>query len=318
MERTHIMRKPFKILAIDGGGFRGAYSAHLLKRIEEEFSVNWQNDFDLIAGTSTGSIIAACLAMGKPADEVLGLYEEHGHDIFKKALLPRFGIFKSRYQSTGLQNNLVSLFGDTKLGDIDTPLIIPATDIGNGCVHVFKSTYHNEIFRDKNVKVADAVLASCAAPLFFPPILLSGDKPYLLADGGLWANSPSLVAAIDAKKRLNAKLENLRILSIGTGEANQFYSIKKFKKRRLFGWGIATKWGLTKFIRMLFNLQSETANNMLGLLLEQEQILRLSFNSDKKLFLDAPDEYDDLISRADRDFSHKARIIEAFLTENGD
>jgi len=308
------MSNAFKILAIDGGGFRGAYSAHLLKRIEAQFGVDWRKDFDLLAGTSTGSIIAAGLALGKSASEVLDTYNQHGSEIFRKPLVPRCGLFVSKYPKSSLRSVLDGFFGDVKLGEIDTPLIIPATDIGNGCVHVFKSAYDEEFVRDSEVRVADAVLASCSAPTYFPPMLLPGEKPYLLADGGLWANSPSLVAVIDAKRRLNAKLDDLRILSIGTGRAKQFYSIKRFKRRGLFGWGLATRWGL-KFIPMLLNLQSETANNMVGLLLNQDQILRLNFESDKSLPLDRPEEFDDLVTRADREFTHRSEEIRTFLNK---
>jgi len=308
------MSKTFKILAIDGGGFRGAYSAHLLKRIEAEFGVDWRKDFDLLAGPSTGSIIAASLAVGKSAAEVLDMYSQHGAEIFHKPLGPRCGLFASKYPKSSLRSVLGDFFGDIKLGEIKMPLIIPATDIGNGCVHVFKSAYDREFVRDLEVRVADAVLASCSAPTYFPPMLLPGEQPYLLADGGLWANSPSLVAAIDAKRRLNAKLDDLRILSIGTGKAKRFYSIKRFKRRGLFGWGLATRWGL-KFIQMLLNLQSETANNMVGLLLNQDQILRLNFESDKSLPLDRLEEFDDLITRADREFTYSSAEIKAFLNE---
>ncbi len=308
------MSDEFKILAIDGGGFRGAYSAHLLQRMEVEFSINWKNEFNLIAGTSTGAIIAACLALGYPAKKVVELYENHGKDIFQKSLFPRTGIFGSKYDNEGLRNVLNDLFGDAKLGDISVPLIIPATDIANGCVHVFKSTYHNEFFRDKDVLVSEAVLASCSAPTYFPPILLTGNK-YLLTDGGLWANSPSLAAAIDAKKRLGARLEELKVLSIGTGKTSQFYPIKKFNKTRPMGWGFATRWGRGKFIEMILNLQSETANNMLGLLLEQKQILRLNFESDRKHPLDSPDELYDLITKADHDFTHKSPDIKKLLNK---
>ena len=307
------MNKYFKILAIDGGGFRGVYSAHLLKRIEDEFTVDWRKDFDLLAGTSTGSIITACLALGKSAGEVLEMYAKHGADIFHRSFGPRMGIVTSKYSNSSLQNVLNNFFGNSKLGDIETPLIVPATDIGNGCVHVFKSSYHNEFFRDKDVRVADAVLASCSAPAYFPPMLLSGKKKYLLADGGLWANSPSLVAAIDAKRRLDAKLEDLRILSIGTGMAKKFYSIKQFNRQGLFGWGLATRWRRGKFIEMLMNLQSENANNMLGLLIERDQILRLNFESDKKLPLDQPKDFDDLVTRADREFTHSSPKIKDFI-----
>lgn len=309
------MNKAFKILAIDGGGFRGVYSAHLLKRIEEEFRVDWCEEFQLLAGTSTGSILAASLALGKSAGEVLDMYSQYGAEIFRSAFGPRLGLFASKYPKSSLRNVLGDFFGDAKLGDIETPLIIPATDIGNGCVHVFKSSYHNEFFRDKDVSVAEAVLASCSAPIYFPPMLLTGDRTYLLADGGLWANSPSLVAAIDAKRQLNANLDDLRVLSVGTGKPKSFYSIKAFKKRSIFGWGMLTKWGRGKFIEMFFNLQSETATNMLGLLLERDQILRLNFDSDKRLPLDNPKEFDDLISRADREFTHNSKSICIFLNK---
>jgi patatin-like phospholipase/acyl hydrolase len=304
----------FKILSIDGGGFRGVYAAHLLQRIETEFSVDWRKDFGLIAGTSTGAIIAACLALGFPTKKVMELYKQHGTDIFHKSVVPRLGIFGSKYDNTGLRGVLHTLFGSAKLGDISVPLILPATDIANGCVHIFKSSYNNEFFRDKDVLVSEAVLASCSAPTYFSPIMLTGNK-YLLADGGLWANSPALVAVLDAKKRLNTAFQDLRVLSIGTGKTNQFYPIKKYRQTRPWGWGFATRWGRGKFIEMLLNLQSENANNMLGLLLDKGQILRLNFESDQKHPLDSPEEFDDLVTKADHEFSHKSAIIKQFITQ---
>lgn len=303
----------FNILSIDGGGFRGVYPAHLLKRIEDEFEIKWCRDFGLLAGTSTGSIIAASLALGKSASDVLEMYAQHGADIFRKSFGPRLGLFASKYSNSNLRRILNDYFGDSKLGDIEIPLIIPATDIANGCVHVFKSSYHNEFFRDKDVRVADAVLASCSAPTYFPPMLLSEKTPYLLADGGLWANCPSLVAAIDAKHRLGANLEDLQVLSLGTGKAKQFYPITRFKKRGVFGWGFATRWRRGKFIEMLLNLQAENADNLLGLLINRDQILRINFESDKDLPLDQSDEIDDLVSRADQEFTHKSLRIKEFF-----
>lgn len=312
------MGRPFKILSIDGGGFRGAYAAHLLKRIEDEFHVNWGEDFDLLAGTSTGSIIAAALAVGASAARVLNMYKEKGRSIFPTHVPPRRGLLHSKYSSAPLRAALSEFFGTMKLGDIETPLIIPATDIGSGRVHVLKSGYDKGFVRDKDVPVVEAVLASCSAPTFFPPVLLSGDKPYLLADGGLWANSPSLVAAIDAKRRLGANLEDLQILSIGTGSANTFYPIREAKTRGLFGWGILARWKRQKFVEMLLNLQSQNANNMLGLLLESKQVLRLNFESDKDLPLDAPDEFEDLVSRADREFTHESASLQKFIQEKNE
>lgn len=301
---------PFRILAIDGGGIRGVYPAHLLSRMETEWSVNWLDRFDLIAGTSTGSIIAAGLACGMSAKDLLSLYCERAAEIFCRRPFNYLGLFASCYNNTGLRNILMQLFGDKRLGDLSMPLVIPTTDIGNGCVHVLKSAYDPGFVRDKTVFVRDAVLASCSAPTYFDPCRVGN---YALADGGLWANNPALVAAIDAKRRMGASLDRLRILSLGTGVGRQFYPLQETLWKRLLGWGIATRWKGPRFINMLLNLQSETASNMLGLLLDKSQILRLTFESDQVLPLDDIGKISDLQSKADLDFTHNADKIKAFL-----
>lgn len=302
----------FKILSIDGGGFRGAYSAHILKRIEEEFDIKWKTDFNLIAGTSTGSIIAAGLALGLSAKELFNFYQKYGADIFKKRFPRRKGLFASQYRQHDLKEILDSIFGNARLKDVEVPLIIPSTDIGNGCVHVFKSAYHDEFVRDPNVKVADAVLASCSAPTYFDPHLVDGK--YLLCDGGLWANNPALVAMIDAQKRLDINLEDLMILSIGTGIGKQYYSPQDNQKKSIFGWGFITKWERNKFIDMILNLQAENSTNMLKLLLQEGQLLRINFEADRKLSLDDPSRLTDWVSKADHDFTHNYKDIARFLT----
>lgn len=305
----------FRILAIDGGGIRGVYAAHMLSRIEAEWPIQWTERFDLMAGTSTGAIIAAGLACGLPASRILALYRNRSAAIFRRRPLRRLGILASRYRNTALLSELTTLFGDRRLGDLSIPLIVPTTDIGNGCVHVFKSAFDPGFVRDKTVFVRDAVLASCSAPTYFDPCRV---EEYALADGGLWANNPALVAAIDAKRRMGAPLDRLRILSVGTGTSKQFYPLKETPWTRLLGWGFATRWQRNRFVNMLLNLQAETATNMLGLLLDKTQMLRLSFESDHVLPLDDVRDIPDLVSRADRGFTHNADKIKAFLAEGGE
>ncbi|MGD9153688.1 MAG: CBASS cGAMP-activated phospholipase [Gammaproteobacteria bacterium] len=306
--------KPFKILSIDGGGLRGIYAAHILKRMEEEYDIEWLKSFDLITGTSTGAIIAAGLVCEITPKKLIKFYEDYGRIIFPKKL-PFFSwfadLFRSKYKTASLAGALKKLFGDKKLGEIKFPLILPATDIGNGCVHVFKSGYSDEFKRDKEVLVSDAILASCSAPTYFDPQLI---RNYLLADGGLWANNPSLVAIIDAKRRLNQNLSNLKILSIGTGCAKKSYSLKRTWWKNLFGWGFITKWGRNKLIDMILNLQSQKTHNTLKLLLGDKQILRLNFESDKPLSLDDPRSLSEWQSKADKNFAHNAKKINDFLT----
>ena len=324
------MRNRFYILAIDGGGFRGAYSAHFLKRIEEEWRLDWLTQFDMFAGTSTGAIIAAGLACGLTAGTLYDLYAEHGRSIFGRRWFARLdpfgftGLFASRYSNRKLQARLRQEFGEKRLGQITVPLILPAVDIGNGQVHVFKSAYDKGFVRDPEVLVVDAVLASCAAPVFFDPHIV---EPYRLADGGLWANNPALVAAVDAKRRLGVQFADLRILSIGTGKSKTFYSRKSGWFIDTFwnawrGWGFATRWGSSKFIDLLLNLQADTAQNMLKLLLqtdgeEPEQLLRINFESDNCLPLDSPRKLHDWVRQADSDFTHKAAKVRDFLQFSG-
>lgn len=320
------VKDKFYILSIDGGGFRGAYSAYLLKRIEDEWEVNWCDKFDMFAGTSTGSIITAGLVCGLSAKKIFNLYAQHGNDIFLKKwfakldLLSLCGLFTSRYNRKKLKEILCQEIGQKYLGDIDIPLIIPAVDITSGQVHVFKSAYDDGFVRDAKVLVTDAILSSCSAPTYFDPHFVD---PYSLADGGLWANNPSLVAAIDAKRRLGIDLENIRILSIGTGRSKKFYShtsgwfVDNFLNSWR-GWGFATKWGNQKFIDLLLNLQADTAHNMLRLLLqknddEPEQLLRINFESDKHLSMDNVRKLDDWKLQADKDFSYHANKIKTFL-----
>ncbi|MDA8082816.1 MAG: CBASS cGAMP-activated phospholipase [Nitrospiraceae bacterium] len=311
---TEKPEKSFRILSIDGGGFRGVYSAHLLNSIESKLNINLLDTFDLIAGTSTGSIIAAGIACSIPVSTILQLYKDHGRRIFCKRAHTRLpfisGLFASKYHNNALKEVLKNTFGDRTLGDIRKPLIIPSTDIGNGCVHVFKSKYDEGFVRDPDVLVRDAVLASCSAPTYFDPYKL---KEYLLVDGGLWANNPSLVAAIDARKRLKIDLDRLKILSVGTGTVKQYYPQKVSLWKRPCGWGFITRWGRGKLIDTLLYLQASAASNMVGLLLNADQIMNLNFETDVTFALDNTKMQNDLISKADREFTYKSDEIKAFL-----
>ncbi|MBU0769679.1 MAG: patatin-like phospholipase family protein, partial [Proteobacteria bacterium] len=199
-----------------------------------------------------------------------------------------------------------NIFKDIKLGEITTPLLLPATDIGNGGVHVFKSGYSKDFTRDKEVLLRDAVLASCSAPTYFNPIKL---REYLLADGGLWANNPSLAAVIDAQRRLNINLSDIRILSMGTGLAKTCYGVESDKK-----WGLLNGWRGKEFISFMMSLQAQATHNYLQLMLQERQLLRLDFESEQPLPLDDCSSIEDLISRADRVFTYNSSKIRDFIT----
>jgi len=298
-----------KLLAIDGGGIRGIYASHVLERIQSEFNTEFHSEFGLIAGTSTGSIIAAAIAFGIPISKVTELYRKEGPRIFSPKRWTFGGTVAPRYSSEPLHAALVAVFEDATLADAKTRLVIPATDIGNGGVHVFKSAYDEKFVRDRNVKVVDAVLASCSAPSYFAPARVGS---YQLSDGGLWANNPSLVAVTEALTRLGAERSEIRLLSVGTGIGKNYYPLSNTDKK----WGFLTGWGISKFISMLLNLQAAAASNVAQLILDKHQSVRVNFESDLPLSLNDIGTLDDLISRADRDFTHNYAAIRQLLGGN--
>ena len=218
----------FSILAVDGGGARGVYAAQILARVEDTLETKIRDCFDLLAGTSTGSIITGAAAAGIPMEEVVGLFEE-GVSMYLRESAVSFThlhLWRSKYSSRPLEKSLAKHLPDIVLRDISTPLMITCADITTGGVHVFKSRYLKDLGkpyeRDGNVPLSDAILASCAAPTYFDPRIVG---PYLLADGGLWANNPSIIALAEALSKFKKGVEEVYTLSLGTGHTtNKMYT----------------------------------------------------------------------------------------------
>ena len=309
------MSKKFRILCLDGGGIRGLYSAQMLKRMKKDCNIDFYNDFDLIVGTSTGSILAGSIVEQIDIDKVIALYVNEGKKIFKKRWLSRIGLFASKYNPNPLKEQLKVIFENTTLGDIEKPLLINATDIGNSTQFVFKTTFNDqkdsngnkkELVRDKGILLSDAILASSSAPIFFPPHKVGN---FLLADGGLWANSPVLVALAEAKKIFKTEPNDVVVVSIGTGvEENDYHINTKW-------WGFLTGWKREKLISMILNLQTKTNNSLLQFLMPKENILRLTYTSDKALPLDDVSQNENLLSKADKDFSDRHSEIQSFINK---
>ena len=309
------MSKKFRILCLDGGGIRGLYSAQMLKRMKKDCNIDFYNDFDLIVGTSTGSILAGSIVKQIDIEKVIALYVNEGKNIFKKRWLSRIGLFASKYNPNPLKEQLKVIFENTTLGDIEKPLLINATDIGNSTQFVFKTTFNGqqdsngntkELVRDKEILLSDAILASSSAPIFFPPHKIGN---FLLADGGLWANSPVLVALAEAKKIFKMEPNDVIIVSIGTGvEENDYHINTKW-------WGFLTGWKREKLISMILNLQTKTNNSLLQFLMPKENILRLTYTSDKALPLDDVSQNENLLSKADKDFSDRHSEIQSFINK---
>jgi patatin-like phospholipase/acyl hydrolase len=296
----------FRILSVDGGGVRGIFPAHILNLFSKQHGSDIAEIFDLVIGTSTGAIIATAVATKIPLEKVVDLYETHAEEIFTRRWFSWRGRFRSQYESEPLRKVLTEVFEGLTMSAAKTRLLLPATDLTNGNVFVIKSPYLPSFVRDKDISLVDAVMASSAAPGYFDPVKVN---EYLLADGGLWANNPSIVAYTEAIGKLGVPQQDVRILSIGTGTGHEYYDASHDKN---VWWGLATGWGRTKLVDAIFNIQSRASSNT-GTLLLRDQYLRLSFDATGALPLDDVGQLPTLKARAGEVFTYNSERIKAFL-----
>ena len=212
----------YQILALSGGGFRGLYSARFLERCETSFGIDIAKRFNLIAGTSIGALIAAGLGLGVPTKTIVSKFEEHGKVIFNKRLLTsaRRKIVSAPYTTESVANAIKETLGDAAeatLDEIDAPLLIVAVNYTTGAAALFRSRGLAGGDAD-SITVEDAILASAAAPTFFP-IKKIEETDFI--DGGLIANAPDLSALIDACTYHNADFSRSYMLSIGTASRRE-------------------------------------------------------------------------------------------------
>ncbi len=299
--------KRFRILAIDGGGIKGIIPASLLCDISSNISRPVWEYFDLICGTSTGGIIALAIALNKSPEEILKLYMEMAREIFPP---PGHFIHKlsrrcrvilgagAQYDTRKLARLLREAFSSEgvphKMIDAKTRLCIPAIDITNGKVVVYKTPHsvmqpREEVFHiDKEKQMWEIAMATSAAPTFFQPMKIS-DAYHV--DGGIWANNPSLVGVIEAI-RSGYNLTDMSVLSLGTGETAFQVEQSKASKMNMM------KWGVRGLVELAFQSQSQAVENQVASLLGPERYLRVQHQFQSKVALDDVTRLHDLCAAA--------------------
>jgi patatin-like phospholipase/acyl hydrolase len=294
-----------RILSLSGGGIRGLFQAVFLREIASRLDQPLHTYFDLIAGTSTGSIIALGVALGIDLDRVVQLFEQHGKEIFPEAVRrsaqPIYSYFCKGpiYQKEPLRKALNNAFvtrdgKSAQLKDCLTPVVIPATTLDRYQIRSF-TTLDRCGARDgpdRELFATDVALASSAAPLFFPAHKPQGrassgevrveERTY--SDGGLWANNPVLHAVMTAKRCYGTSFEEMRVISVGNGEIPSGSVALDFDKLRR---GLMIK----PLLDMMFATQSELADETVGVLLGDEQfsgkrMLRVNTRLAKPIELD--------------------------------
>jgi uncharacterized protein len=227
---------PFRVLCLDGGGMRGVYQAAYLNtlasRIVSSRGLSGRLDigkaFDLIAGTSTGGIVACALASGEALEKVHALYGDHGAQIFPAqwaravpflGMLVRASGLANRRGDAGLKSVLEKTFGQRTVAEVyrqrGIALTVPSLDLNRHSAVVFKTPHLRRLNgRDNDRTLVDVCLATTAAPILRSMARLiepgSGVTTAVYADGGLWANNPGVVGMIEAVEILKDRGEEVR------------------------------------------------------------------------------------------------------------
>lgn len=227
-----------KLLALDGGGIRGVITLEILARIEQILREKSGNPalvladyFDYLAGTSTGAIIATCLARGMSVADVSKFYHESGPAMFTRAgILKRF---RYKFEEDSLAKKLQDVLGvDTTLGseDVQTLLMLvmrnATTDSHWPISNNPRAKYNDANLEDCNLHLPlwRLVRASTAAPTYFPPELVHiGKRDFLFVDGGVTMyNNPAfqlflMATAEPYNLRWPTGVDKMLLVSIGTG-----------------------------------------------------------------------------------------------------
>lgn len=305
----------FRILSLDGGGIRGVISARILVEVERQLKqckgLALHEYFDMIAGTSTGSILTAGIATKKSADKLIKLYQETGQIIFPpketffpepvQKLLDIFGA--SKYSHAGLIEVLRKELGETKISQVQNPiLLILAYDM-----RYRNTTFFTNLHPDIGARWYDdsplweICTSSSSAPTFFPPYELKpyneekfGKWSFPHIDGGVSANNPSLAAIShvmkisrannvpqDIKQRYkldNLKFEDISVLSIGTGRSGEPFEFEQLKNWKTLDW-------VQRVVDVFMEPTSEIATTICKQILggfESKRYLRLEFDLNER------------------------------------
>ena len=239
----------FKILSIDGGGIRGIIPAVVLEEIEKITGKPISSLFDLVAGTSTGGILALGLAKPDPdglaehsAQKLVALYDSEGSNIFHRSFFHKIlslgNLSNAKYPTRGLEDALDRYFGEAMLSETLVDLVIPSYDIEKR-LPIYFTSYFARGRPGFDHKMRYVAQSTASAPTYFKPFkLMTGSEVghLSLIDGGVFANNPTLAALSEATGSCEARIDNLFIVSLGTGQGARPISLKRAVNWGLVGW----------------------------------------------------------------------------------
>jgi patatin-like phospholipase/acyl hydrolase len=235
-----------KVLCIDGGGIRGLIPALVLAEIERRTGRPTAELFDLIAGTSTGGILACGLTCpgedGRPrhtAEDLAGLYRTEGPRIFDRSLIKQItsaeGLLDERYDDAGLNRALAAYLGETRLREAICDILVTAYDIEGRFAFFFRSA-RARASAEHDFSMAEAARATSAAPTYFEPVQVTdaaGAHTYSLVDGGVFAVNPAMCAYAEV---VASGADVSVIAALGTGSHTRPIEYEQAKGWGAIGW----------------------------------------------------------------------------------
>lgn len=289
----------YRIVALDGGGIRGLLSLVVIQRLEQACP-GWLASADLLAGTSTGGIIALGLAHGVPLDELRALYEQRGAQIFNDSWIDNAldlgNTVGAQYSNRELKRELRRIFGETRLGDLSRRVLIPAFDLDNGHADPALRGWSPKFFHniagpdsDGDRLAWQVALYTSAAPTYFPSV--DG-----FIDGGVVTNNPSMAALAQAQDHRSLipppSPGEIALLSLGTGT-----SLMRIERKTL-------DWGRAQWVSPLLSIMLDgvmgvadyQCRQMLG---GRYHRLAPVFPPEQVIGLDAVDRIADLVAFAE-------------------
>jgi uncharacterized protein len=284
-------KRLINVLCVSGGGYRGLFSAVLLKHMEESYGISdWREHFDLFVGTSTGGLIAAGLALGRKPEDIANAFLTHGSDIFHKpSRLARWGrglAFLPQYKSAAISaavENLVPNHRHIPIKELDIKLAITAVSTIDRRHRIFRS----KPFADKetsNITLLDALLATTAAPTFFREHTVKNIQSDVLIDGGMVANAPILIGPMLLHNSQGIEFERIRILHVGT--ASPTFSRPFDQLENASGW--------TRPLRAWYTRVTAATRDLVMLTLSAQEHLAVelakTWFKNRYVLLDAPDD----------------------------
>ncbi|AKG22549.1 patatin-like phospholipase family protein [Calothrix sp. 336/3] len=277
----------YKILSIDGGGIRGIIPAMVLAEVEKRTGKHICQLFDLIAGTSTGGILGMALTKPHPerknepqytAKELIEMYRHDSARIFDEPFLEGLVHFDDivgpKFPSQGRNDVLTQYLGDTQINEALTNIFVTSYDIELR-MPIFFTKNDKNLARDNFRKLCQgytmkqAAMATSAAPTYFEPYKVpttdrTDNGYYSLVDGGVFANNPTSLAIMEAiinskqKHKETLALNEILVISLGTGSLTRKYPYEQAKE-----------WGLLGWIAPLINIIMDAASESVACQLEQ-------------------------------------------------